>query len=105
MRTRYQTGHGFAEMWRVTPNTWVLHLLYVQPKHRNGGEATCLVEQVLKDADKDGVTIGLQVAGDIDGENALTDAQLTVWYQKFGFVHDDRFQQPGRLIRLPKEKK
>jgi len=105
VRTRYQTEHGFAEMWRVTQDTWVMHLLYVQPKHRKGGEATRLVEQVLEDADRSGVTVGLQVAGDIDGENALTDAQLMVWYQKFGFVHDDRFQQPGRLIRPPKEKK
>lgn len=101
MKTRYANEFGFAEMWNVNPTTWVLHLLYVQPEHRGHGHAKALVEQVLDDADNEGVTVGLQVAGDIDGDNAMTDAQLMAWYKQLDFFHDDRFKNPGRLIRRP----
>lgn len=80
---------------------WVLHLLYVKPTERGKGHASALMQQILNEADLEGVTIGLQVAGDIDGDNAMTDAQLKDWYKTLGFVHDHRFTQEGRLIRYP----
>jgi ribosomal protein S18 acetylase RimI-like enzyme len=62
--------------------TFLITRINVPPQYRRRGVATSLLQQVLADADKEGVTLWLEVLSSGD----MTDEQLGKWYEKFGFV-------------------
>lgn len=68
-------------------NTFALTGITVYRGNRGRGYASRLLRRVLADADKEGVTLLLIV--DPDGSIGCLDyAQLTSWYERYGFRED-----------------
>lgn len=63
--------------------------LYVTPYFRDDGRATALMNQVIKDADKDNVRLGLIVRA-YGKPPGMNNQQLIDFYKKFGFVEIPR---------------
>jgi ribosomal protein S18 acetylase RimI-like enzyme len=63
--------------------SYVISRINVPKKHRGQGRATALLKQIMADADREGVTLYLEVtpSGGLDLD------QLTRWYQRHGFRH------------------
>lgn len=61
----------------------LLTSIKVQQAFRREGHGTALLEDVCADADREGVTLILNVESYMDG--GLDDMQLWTWYERFGF--------------------
>lgn len=65
------------------PDVWLVTGVTVQSRFRGQGWASKLLDEVLADADREGVTLLLNV--DPDG-TGLDEAQLRAFYSRRGFV-------------------
>lgn len=59
--------------------------IYVSDDNRRKGVGTALLRALIKDADKRGWTLTLQVSAS-DGRYGMTNTRLTRWYEQYGFV-------------------
>lgn len=68
------------------------------PQFRGQGIATKLLKEVIADADREGVTLVLEV----QAEGGLSNEELASWYSRYGFVQqgDDNFYK-----RIPRGRK
>ncbi len=66
--------------------------------HRGKGVARALLIEMLHDADRDQVTLYLEVSA----SDGLSHDELDAWYRRYGFVTDQ--QHPPALVRVPLKK-
>jgi N-acetylglutamate synthase-like GNAT family acetyltransferase len=78
---------------------WLITSIGVQSAQRGRGAATRMLQEVLKDADKDQVKLFLSIEPDGTG---LDDDALRSWYSRLGFVSMDPTISPIGMERLPK---
>lgn len=73
---------------------WTITRINVPENHRGKGNGTRLLEHILEDADKEAVTLWLEVSP----SDGLDREQLVAWYRRHGFTG-----QPGDyMTRLPR---
>lgn len=92
MKARYSIFLGPGEVaqvnckyWRGRPapgTTYYIESLEVPANRRRQGYGTALMEQVLEDADREGVTLVLEV----DPYGTMERQALYDWYGRLGFV-------------------
>ena len=74
----------------------VIEEVYVFRYHRRRGIAGRLLHRVTADADREGVTLYLDIApSDVEGMDA---DQLRAWYGRHGFT-----SRPGHMWRAPRQ--
>lgn len=74
MKSRYDTRHGAQKVGPVRQGRAYLYGLYVNPHHRGAGEGRDLLQQVIADAEREGVTLWTHTRPD-----------LALFFEKFGF--------------------
>lgn len=74
---------------------WAVTEVAVKPKLRGQGYGRLLMAEVLADADREGVTLCLEILPDHPAFGGLTYEQLEAWYMRLGFVWNDE----GFMIR------
>lgn len=104
--------HVYADVERwaticVVDLTWstlegcVIQDVAVGRRFRGQGAARDLMQQVLDDADAEGVALYLSIVPDPPGQNNLTYDQLRDWYMRLGFesfadADGNAFRRPPR---------
>lgn len=84
------------------PLVWTLTRISVPPLDFEGrslrgqGLARGIMQQILTDADKEGVVLILYISPG----GGLTKRQLAAWYKRLGFTRNSRF--PHWLVRIPR---
>jgi ribosomal protein S18 acetylase RimI-like enzyme len=73
--------------------------VYTHPDHRKKGHAGKLLVQVLADADKEGISLVL----DIYASGQMNNAALKAWYEKHGFIEQSVGMMQGLYLRKPLE--
>lgn len=71
----------------------MLNRINVPRQHRGNGHARDLLNQILTDADKEGVTLCLHISP----SDGLDGKQLSEWYKRHGFINTG-----GLYKRTPK---
>lgn len=85
-------------------NGWVIGAIVTDPEHRGKGEASKVLQQIVKAADECGIMFKGEPVAMKDfikkGQKSLTRNQLIKWYQRHGFEPNER----GNIItRNPKK--
>jgi len=75
-----------VDLIEVDDDTWLISRVYTQWNERGIGAASRTLVRVCDDADREDVTLLIQVQPDDDRPGALSDEQLYSWYQRRGFV-------------------
>jgi GNAT superfamily N-acetyltransferase len=100
MKGRYtiRAGGQLRGMAMVTwvEDRWLLVWLYVVPEYRRHGYGTRLLEEIVGDADTDGVDIWLVPA---PGPGGMSGMQLIKWYRQYGFQLVEG--EPFDMVRRP----
>lgn len=73
--------------------------IHVLEPFRNLGYGTDVMREVTKDADREGITLCLE----INSYGPLNYDDLQHWYEGFGFAISDRPDRPGLFVREPKD--
>ena len=82
------TRPAIADVWTQEPGKALITRINVPHEHRREGHGTALLEQILRDADHEGVTLFIEVqASDGPSRDALLE-----WYLKYGFKSSDIFK-------------
>ncbi len=97
------SGVTIAE--EASPNELTIEAIYTPPKERETGSASKLLQETIKIADENGITLNLepQSISDLaeEGDKFLTPKKLAAWYKRYGFEQveqgSDKF-----LTRKPK---
>lgn len=100
MRSGYyrKFEHGLpavADVWQYKPDAALITRINVPKGQRQQGIGTDLLKEILADADREGMTLHIEVQAS-DGPSRK---QLRQWYMKYGFVSSDVFKY--FLIRTP----
>ncbi len=101
MDKRFQYGSATATLSQVDDYLYLLHSVF--SRERGKGHATALMQDIALFADDAEATIFLTVQQFGNPRDALNNKELVKFYSKFGFVRDERFRQPVRMIRYYKE--
>ena len=73
----------------------VLNRINVPERHRGKGIARKLLKQILDDADREEITLKLEILA----SGGLTFEQLESWYKRHGFIWSS--DEKGVMVRLP----
>jgi ribosomal protein S18 acetylase RimI-like enzyme len=87
MNNRYNKKLGgrflaVADLVWHARKTYMLTRISVPPKFRGQGVASCLLKEILADADAEGIAIHLCISS----SGGLDYQQLEAWYRRYGFV-------------------
>lgn len=87
---------AIADLIRIhdsSDNDYVISRINVMEKYRGLGYGTKILNMILKDADREGVTLFL----DLVPSGGLNGKELKAWYMRHGFIWD-----AYHMIRQPK---
>lgn len=93
-------GHtcAIADLTEIGERHYELNRINVPVQYRRRQYGTILMQIVLADADKEGVTIYLWINGTAGGLTGMNEAELRNWYTSFGWITN----QDGSMTRPPK---
>lgn len=86
----------------VMPGNWVVGGFQVHRNFQRQGHGGRLFQQVLDDADREGVTLLLTAYGSDNKRDGLTHEQLIDFYKRRGFILYDENDNPRNFIRHPR---
>ena len=77
-------------------NSALITRINVPDRYRGNGIGSKLLQQILKDADQEGITLYLEILA----SGGLTYIQLDAWYRRHGFIWDE---EQSLMFRKPKK--
>lgn len=99
--TRSTLRYGDAQVTLDYEEDTTARLIGLYSENRGRGEATEVMLEAIRHADKHGITLWLEVQRYGDWRNSLDNNQLISFYERFGFdlIADDR--RPRWMTRDP----
>jgi len=97
MLTFYEDTWAYARLERDAARVWILLLIRVEKRKLGRGLGSMLMHRILADADREQVTLKLQVPGHTY-KKEMTAEQLTEWYRQLGFYTSGKW-----LVRRPRK--